>query len=597
MADSLSRKLAVILHADIVGSTSLVHRDETLAHQRMRDAFRQFTGVIEQYAGIAHEVRGDALVAEFSRASDAVSASLAFQADNAARNEELDGAVRPVLRIGIAMGEVIIADNTLTGAGVVLAQRLEQLAEPGGVIIQGAAYETIPGRLPFHFRYLDEQLLKGFKEPVRAYQVSIEADGSVPAPENPLHQEKVKAVPTEKPAIAVLPFTNMSGDPDQEYFSDGISEDIITALSHFRSFPVISRNSTFSYKGQNVRAQQVAEELGARYVLEGGVRKAGERLRITAQLVDTASGHQVWANKFDCTIDDVFDIQDEMTQKIVTMIQPELVQAELDRAAVKRPENLSAWDLVLRGMSQINEFTEKGCKEAQKMFQQAIDLDPDYSDAWSGLAWSCLNVIIFHGPEQRQLMVDQGLKAARQAVRLDDGSSVAHYVLGMAYVWVEQFQTAITEVETSLQLNPYNPMAHMGLGNRLDLVGRSAEGIAKMEESLLLGPREPKRAICMALLCRAYVGQGNSERGLEWIDKGIGLAPDNPDGHFRRAVCLANLDRVAEARKALAECERLQPGYLTEREGWRPYSDEERNQRFFSGMWRHGLIKKKPSEK
>ncbi|MFT5115674.1 MAG: adenylate cyclase [Parasphingorhabdus sp.] len=587
-----ARKLAVILHADIVGSTNLVQTNETVAHQRMQDMFVRFSATIKSYSGLTHELRGDALVAEFQRASDAVSASLLFQFENTAIIDQLDDAIRPAMRIGIAMGEVVIADNTITGEGVVLAQRLEQLAEPGGVMIQGAAYETIPRRLPFAFESQGEQRLKGFSHPVRAYAVSLDPDGVLPDPEVIVERNITTPVENDSRAIAVLPFTNMSGDPEQEYFSDGISDDIITALSHLRSFPVIARNSTFSYKGQSVNARQVADELGARYVLEGGVRKAGNRLRITTQLVDGESGLQVWASKFDRVIEDIFDIQDEITQKIVAMIQPELAEAELKRSSIKRPENLTAWDLVLRATACFNLYTLNSNRESQKIFQQAVDLDPTYSDAWAGLSLSFLSALMMQATDDRDELVAKGISAAKRAIQLDDRSSSAHYALGMGYVWQEKFQKAIREVEVSLQLNPYNAIAYMGLGNRLDLVGRTEEGIDYMEQSLKLSPREPRRMICMALLSRAYTSLGQLEVALEWIERGVDFSPDSADLHYRLAVCLANLDRVDEAERALAESERLQPGFLELRENWRPYSDDDRNRMFFSGFIRHRLGKK-----
>lgn len=595
MAQTPTRKLAVVLHADVVGSTVLVQFNETVAHERIRDAFLRFSEIIISYNGVAHEIRGDALVAEFARVSDAISASLAFQAGNSMRNEDLADQIRPVVRVGIAMGEVVVADKTVTGEGVVMAQRLEQLAEGGGVCVQGAVYDTVPKRFPFRYENLGEHRVKGFDEAVRVYTVSLTPGASIPEPE-PLARSSSTAVPqlSDKPSIAVLPFTNMSGDSDQEYFSDGITEDIITALSHFRSFPVIARNSTFTYKGQAVRVQQVARELGARYVLEGSVRKAGERLRITAQLVDAGSGHHVWAGKFDNTIEDVFDIQDEITLKIVATIQPELAQAEMDRAKVKRPEKLSAWDLVLRGMYYVNRHTHEEFVTAQELFQRAIDLDPGYSDAWAGLGWSYLRRIELHDVDKRHELMDKGMEAGKKAVELDEHSSIAHYVLGLAYVWAEQFQAAVSEVEIALQLNPFNAQARRGLGNRLDLIGRTSEGIVQMEEALQLSPRDPNCPKLMGYLCRAYIDQGQPEKALEWIEKAINLRPENPDLHYRRAVCLAHLDRVEQAKQSLKECERLQPGFLTEREHWRPYSDDERNKRFFAGFSRHGLLPWRP---
>jgi len=596
-----SRRLAVILHADIVGSTALVQKDESLAHQRFLDVFRRFAEMIESYGGTTREIRGDALVAEFARASDAVTAALAFQIANEANDDVPGDDIRPRLRIGISLGEVVIADDTVTGVGVILAQRLEQLAEPGCVVVQGSVPETVPARLPFVYESLGEQLVKGFEQPVRAFTVKVAAGECPPEPEpRAVPGADVKRYDVEstlrdvelsdKPSIAVLPFTNMSGDPAQEYFSDGITEDIITALSYFRTFPVIARNSTFTYKGRPVRVQQVAAELGARYVLEGSVRRAGDRIRITAQLVNAENGHHVWADRFDSTLDDIFEIQDEISRKIVATIQPELAHAELEKAVVKRPENLTAWDLMLRGMALTNKHTLEDHGSAQQIFKAAIDLDPHYAETWAWLAWSCLAEISLVGTEERQGLLEEGFQAATRAVELDDRSSFAHYVLGVAYAWNEQYARSIGEAEKAVALNPYNAQACMGLGNRLDLVGRSAEGINKMEKGLGLSPRDPFSPTIMAYLSRARLGQGEPAIALEWIDRAVNLQPDNPDLQYRYAICLAHLDRVDEAKDVLIECERLEPGFLKKRSNWQPYSDVERNERFFAGVRRHGLL-------
>ena len=323
MTQTPERKLAVLLHADVVGSTSLVQMNETLAHERIRDAFRRFSETIASHGGIAHEIRGDALVAEFARASDAVSASIAFQAANTNHNKQLSGDIQPALRIGIAMGEVVVADNTVTGEGIVLAQRLEQLAEPGGVYIQGAAYETVPKRLPFDYEDMGECQVKGFDHPQRVYAVTEQAE-SASKPETGSKPALVSPDLPDKPSIAVLAFSNMSGDPEQEYFSDGITEDIITELSRFRSLFVIARNSSFAYKGKSLNVVEIGQELGVAYLVEGSVRKVGNRVRITAQLIDAESGNHVWAERYDRNLDDIFAVQDEVANAIVTAVEPAL---------------------------------------------------------------------------------------------------------------------------------------------------------------------------------------------------------------------------------------------------------------------------------
>ena len=359
--DRLSDKLAVILHADVAGSTRLVQQDEHLAHERIQDSFRRLSDIIEKYRGRVLELRGDALLAEFDRPSDAVTAALAFQSDQAYYLSRLKDDLKPGVRIGIAMGEVVIADDTVTGAGVVLAQRVEQLSEAGSLCITAALHEALPKRMPFDLENLGEQVLKGFDDPVRVYRVDLSPGASIPPPQAHIQRQnpsipwklitavvvlllvvlagiaywsKALKLPEEtaspdrmvtqlpdKTSIAVLPFINMSDDPAQEYFVDGMTEDLITDLAKIESLFVIARNTAFTYKGQSVVIPEVARELGVKYVLEGSVRRDVDRVRINAQLIDGTSGAHVWAERYDGSLADVFTLQDKVTGEIITQLQ------------------------------------------------------------------------------------------------------------------------------------------------------------------------------------------------------------------------------------------------------------------------------------
>ena len=345
MQESPSRKLTVIMHADVVGSTALVQANETLTHQRIRDTLQRFSEAISAQGGTAHEVRGDALVAEFPSASDAVEAALSFQTANSARLEDVTDDIKPVLRVGIAMGEVVVADDTVTGEAVVMAQRLGQLAEPGGVCIQGMTKDTIPKRLSYRYEQLGQQVLKGFSEPVLAYTVERADARAAADPPPETSSEFVSLELPDEPSIAVLPFANMSGDPEQEYFSDGITEDIITVLSRISGLLVIARNSTMVYKGQAVDVKQVGREQGVRYVLEGSVRKAGNRIRVTAQLIDATTGHHRWAERYDRDLDDIFAVQDEIAGHITVEMRAELTEGEQARMRAKGVSSIEAWGL------------------------------------------------------------------------------------------------------------------------------------------------------------------------------------------------------------------------------------------------------------
>jgi TolB-like protein/class 3 adenylate cyclase len=426
LSEEQTRKLAVLLHADVVSSTALVRLNETVAHNRIQDAFQRFSEVIASHSGIAHEIRGDALVAEFSKASDAVTAALAFQAANTTHNESLSDNICPELRVGVAMGEVVVADHTVTGEGIVLAQRLEQLADPGGVCIQGAVYETMPKRLPFNCENLGEKELKGFDEPIKAYAVRQETIASK-GDDNKLPDLKL----ADKPSVAVLPLDNMSGDAEQEFFADGMSEDIITSLSRFSSLLVIARNSSFVYKGVARDIKQIGSELGVHYVLEGSIRKSDTRVRITAQLIDVSSGAHLWAQRYDRVLEDVFDLQDEITQTIVAEILPELEIAERNRAHSKSFASLSSWENYQRGMWHGYKLNRDDATRAEEYFQRVLVDNPQYQPAMAGLAWiTYLRIILNLGsnkPYQRQELVDIGLKFASKAVAADDKDSFAQY--------------------------------------------------------------------------------------------------------------------------------------------------------------------------
>jgi adenylate cyclase len=451
--DQLSRKLAVLLHADVVGSTSLVQKNETLAHERIQDTFRRFSKTIVTHNGIAHEIRGDALVAEFTRVSDAVGAAVDFQLGNATHIEELQDEIRPIVRIGIAMGEVIIADNTVTGEGIVLAQRLEQLAGPGSVCIQGAAYETVPKRLPFVFENLGDHSLKGFEEPVSAYAVKHESDTTVVVTKATSLEGPVGDDLSDKPSIAVLPFTNMSGDSEQEYFSDGITEDIISALSRFRELFVIAKNSSFIFKEQNINASEVATKLGVQYVIEGSVRKAANRVRVTAQLVDAATASQIWSDRYDREMEDIFAVQDEVVAAIVSALPNQIRHVELARPQ-RTKADIRAYDLVLHASAQGLD-TWKEAASAIALLEQALEIEPDYALAHCWLSNAYAMEWDFRLIPKPETIVAKIMKHSFRAVELDQTDGYAYMVLSDNCLFImEDLTQARVYAERAVQLNP-----------------------------------------------------------------------------------------------------------------------------------------------
>ena len=599
--DRLSGKLAVILHADIAGSTALVQQDEQLAHERIQDAFRRFGETIEKYQGRIQELRGDALLAEFERASDAVAATLAFQADHAYLISRLKDNLRPTIRVGIAMGEVVIADSTVTGSGVVLAQRVEQLADPGGLCITAALHEALPKRMPFDLENLGEQVLKGFDDPVRVYRVELSAGQSVPVPEqdnqrdvSPKKSNWIAAtivialvvsggayywfkarVPQEepasvegmayplpdKPSIAVLPFTNMSNDEEQEYFADGMTEDLITDISKVSGLFVIARNSVFTYKGKAVKVRQVAEELGVRYVMEGSVRRVGNQVRINAQLIDATTGGHIWAERYDGSLDDVFSMQDKITQSIVTALSVTLTgqdQSSLVQAKTNKPE---AYDAFLRGWQLYRRYTPEDFVKAIPHFKRAVEIDPDYGQAWAALAslywisyqnsyaWTFIvnpNRDISNSWLQTRLKAGQYLEQA-----MKHPTPLAHQVESYMSWDYRQFDKALNEAEKAVTLDPNNPEGHLAMAWALIFAGRAGEAVASAENGMQLDPYYP--APHLYVLGMAHLMMGKYTEAETALERGLGLNPENKNQLLPLTVAYVHLDKQEKARGTLKQ--------------------------------------------
>ena len=591
-----SRKLAVILHADVVGSTALVQINETVAHERIQDTFRRFSETINSYGGIAREIRGDALVAEFSKASDAVSASLAFQVTNTIHNEKLEGDICPAVRVGIAMGEVVIADNTITGDGAVLGQRLEQLAEPGAVCIQGAAYETVPKRLPFRYESLGEQKLKGFAEPVRAYVVALEPGESVPAPEDgaekaatavratrrprvlggviallilvvgglawwqpykpefePASVERMKFELPEQPSIAVLPFDNLSDDPKQEYFVDGMTEDLITDLSKLSGLFVIARNSVFTYKNKAVKIRQIAEDLGVRYVLEGSVRRAGEQLRINAQLIDATTGGHVWAERYDGARSDIFAIQDSVTGKIVAALSVNLTGKEVVRHGGQETGNADAYDAFLEGWARYRLGAPDDLANAVPHFEDALRLDSNYLRAHAALAavyWE-----VWNNGWAKSLNTSSFRIRKRLAMHLQLSTEtptpvpLSHSVMSRLLGSQGQYEESVTEAERAVALDVNDPTGHAALASALVLVGRPFEGAAAIRIAMRLDPHYS--ANYLITLGQAQFGMERFKDAVTTLERAVKRVPQNEYAWLYLAATYGHLGRTDDNQSAI----------------------------------------------
>jgi adenylate cyclase len=451
------------------------------------------------------------------------------------------------------------------------------------VAISDRVHEDVRDRLDAEFIHTGEQILKNLARPVRVWKWS-------PATSN-AERPVVAGSPSplsEKPSIAVLPFLNMSGDPEQEYFSDGLTEDIITALAHYRTFPVISRNSTFAYKGQTLEIRTLAGELGVRYVLEGSVRRSGQRVRISAQLTDGASGVNVWAERFDRDLADIFDLQDEIVQKIAGTVEPEPHRAERQRAFEKNPLNLDAWDLYHRGWAKVFEYTKQGNEAARAYFEKAIERDPDYRAASTGIAYSYHRDLTAEFADDRDETIEKCLAAARRGVALDPVNSNARVALAQAYVWPDQHDLAIAEAEKALELNPNNSWALTVLGTLLDSTGDFEGGVRCLEKALELNPRDPRNHVSFTLVARAHLNVLDYDAAIEWAGRALRHHPNFPNANYPLAASLGHLGRSDEARAALDACEAAQPGFIAKRATWKPYRDPLANDHLLDGIRKAG---------
>jgi adenylate cyclase len=596
--EHLQGKLVVILHADVAGSTQLVQKDEQLAHVRIQDAFHRFSDSIEKYMGRVLELRGDALLAEFDRASDAITAALAFQADHTYHLSRLKDEMKPTIRVGIAMGEVIVADDTVTGAGVVLAQRVEQLADPGGLCITEALHEALPKRMPFDLENLGEQVLKGFDDPVRVYRVKLRPGETIPSPressqpEAPLKTQRMivaviaivliagggtaywlksrmPQVDTasvermsfplpDEPSIAVLPFDNLSGDPEQEYFSDGITNDIITDLSKFSGGFVIASNSTFTYKGKPVKVQQVAEDLGVRYVLEGSVQRLGSQIRINAQLIDAMSGRHLWAERYERDSEDLFAVQTEIIEMIVATLAFRVSEVERERVLHKETESLAAYDYLLLGQKAFFVFTKETRTEARNLFETAIELDPNYAHAYAWLSFVHQDPHLHEDnwPEDADRSLEIALEMARKAVTLSPDDYYSHWALGRAYRRTGDFDRALAEYERVLELNSNDADMLAEMVGLLLQIGRAEDGVAQIKLAMRINPHYPDWYPWN--LGWALYFTGEYEEALASLKR-----MSNPPNNYRLtlAAVLVRLGRVEEARVVIAAFREQEPDF------------------------------------
>ena len=626
--DSLSGRLAVILHADVAGSTEMVQKDERLSHERIQDSFRRFSNKVEEYSGKVLELRGDALLAGFERPSDAVSAALAFQSDHSKVLAALADDLRPEIRIGIAMGEVIIADNTITGAGVVLAQRVEQLADPGGLCISAAVRESLSRRLPVALESMGPQALKGFEEAIGVYKVASSSDTIIPPPaplkpssrrrispatigiaaiaaaaisaaavfwagretviEKPTPADQLNLEAPENPSIAVLPFSNLNGDSQEDYFSDGITNDIITDLSQVSSLQVIASNSVFVYKSNPVKVQQVAKDLGVTHVLEGSVQKAGDKVRINAQLIDANSGHHLWAERYDREIVDIFELQDDVSRTIVDILAVRLTNNERRQLDRHRQADPQAYDMLLRGLEELRRFTRETNDDARQYFMRAIEFDPQFARAYADVAFSHAMDILFGWEEASRQKFETAFEYADKAVELDDSIGQVHFAKSVLYLTAKDHANALSSARRAVEANPNYADGWANYAQVLVFSGEPEDSLEIMNTAMELNPRYAFFYTWIDGHARMLLGDHVAAETafLNVLDRN----PHFPGAHLTLASLYGNMDRVYDAEWSAQEILNLDPGFTISQEADRmPYQKPHHLETYLEGLRKAGL--------
>lgn len=463
-----------------------------------------------------------------------------------------------LFRIGVHLGDVIEkADGTVYGDGVNIAARLEGLAEPGGVTASDVVHGVVRDRVSTIFEDQGEHSVKNIARPVRAFRLSVEPSARGPTGSAALPEHE----PPRKPSVAVLPFDNMSGDPSQEYFADGITEDIITALSKNRWLFVVARNSTFALKGRSSDVRRVARELGANYVVEGSVRKAGNRVRITAQLIDGASGNHIWAERYDRDLADIFAVQDEVTGTIAARIEPELGAVERQRAERKPTQNLNAWDCYHLGLSHMYRFDKEGNLEAQRLFRCAIAFDPKFAAAHARLAYCIVLEMVYFDATPTRESLDEALSIARTAVSLDDKDAFSHLAVARVHLARREYREALAQCRTSLDLNPSFAQAHCAMGDALSYAGRVEEAILQFEESIRLSPQDPWRWAFLSYEALARIFLRQYDKAAESAQAALRVPNCQYWANAHLVAALGHLSRKDEASNAVAELLRRKPDF------------------------------------
>ncbi len=555
---SSTRRLAAILAADVAGYSRLMGADEEGTLERLKALRRELVDPkIAEHHGRIVKTTGDGMLVEFASVVDAVRCAVAVQQAMPEQNTDVAADNRIELRIGINLGDVIVEGDDLYGDGVNIAARIEALADTGGVFVSNTVHDQVRDRLPFVFEDLGEQQVKNIARPVRVYRVR-DVDAAAKSPT--AVAQSVLPLP-DKPSIAVLPFANISGDPEQEYFVDGMVEDITTAIARLPWLFVIARNSSFAYKGKSPDLRQVGRELGVRYVLEGSVRKADNRVRITGQLIDTTTGVHIWADRIDGSLDDIFELQDQVASKVVGAIEPRLRLAEIERATRKPTESLDAYDLYLRAVAQTHKFTEESLREAVALAKNALAIDPSYAPAAALIGW-CRTLQRSQGwGAVSAAEIAEAVLVARQAIEAGRDDPDVLSLAGTAMLLLAgEPAAALAAIDRALALNPNSALAWAARGWVLGMQNQLIRAIEAQQQAIRLSPLDPLAFLFTAGLTFAHLAAGRYEEAIEWADRTLHAQPRHLLTMRIKLVCLAHLGRTADAREWLNHVLALQPG-------------------------------------
>jgi adenylate cyclase len=559
--EGFKRKLTAILSADAVSYSRLMGEDEEATVLTLTAYREVMSTLIQQYNGRVLDSPGDNLLAEFASVVAAVQCAMAVQKEIKARNEKLPENRKMQFRIGINLGDVIQEGEKIYGEGVNVAARLESLAEPGGICISGIAYDQVKKKLNLEFQYAGKKSLKNIEEAVPVYRV-LPVPDAVFKKRHTAQVERMAYPLPQRPSIAVLPFTNMSGDPAQDYIGDGISENIISALSVGPGMFVIARNSTFAYKGRSVKVQQIAEDLGVRYVLEGSVQKSADRLRVTAQLIDALNGYHLWSDKYDRKMVELFELQDEITKKIVVSLQVELTHGEQARAYAKTTDNLEAWSYGVRGNYLLDKFNKEDNVKARELLETAIELDPGYVLAYVWLGATHTAAAAYGWSASPADSFKRAHELALKALALDDKSASVHVMLGLNYLFQREHDKAIAEGKRAISLDPNFSIGHAHLAQIMFFAGRFDKAMGLTEKAMRLSPYYP--AFYLSPLARSYAFRGRYEEAIAASNQ---LYDRSRRGEYPEDWALIHLagiygasGREDEARVCMAQALKINPG-------------------------------------